>query len=130
MIKMMMVMMMMMMKELILCGWQFNIDLCCNSYLLVATTIFLSSCFFFKVNGLHIEINSDFILSSASVISKIGSMAVQSVKAVPKYVNYKAVGSEISASALPSSKYMSLYLPYDFRIPGLESTEIMGIFKI
>jgi len=60
---------MVMMKVLLFCGWQFNIDLCCNSYLPVATTIFLaefyvtiflSNLFFSKDNGLHIELKVRF----------------------------------------------------------------------
>ena len=95
------------------------------------------------------EISSS-LCTSASVIRKSKSIAIQSVKAIPKYVIYKAVRSEISASALLSSDYMSLYLlcyfrilqdtseyfkilqdtSGYFRIPGLESKEITGIFQL
>ena len=85
--------MMMMMKNLLLCGWQFNIDVCCNSHLPVATNISLPS----RVSSkLVAYISREIPISlypSASAIRKSGSMAVQFVKAVPKYVNYKAVGS-------------------------------------
>jgi len=101
----------------------------CNIHLPATTTISLSSLFFKLMTYILREILIS-LCPSASVIRKSGSMALQSVKALPKYVNYKTVGSEISASALPSSKYTSLYMPCDFRIPGLESTETMGIFQI